>query len=125
MPSSGAGTGAEDLEGLVSLTLDELKRSADDLSEAEVARARAQMKAGLLMGLESPTSRAERLARQVSIWDRVPPLSETVERIDNVTVAKVRAMAAEMAEKGQAALALYGPVATAPSLGEMTGRLAA
>jgi predicted Zn-dependent peptidase len=120
-----AGTGAEDLEALVSLTLDELKRTADDLSDAEVARARAQMKAGLLMGLESPTSRAERLARQVSIWDRVPPLKETVERIDGVTTARVRAMAASMAEKGQAALALYGPVASAPSLGEMTGRLAA
>jgi predicted Zn-dependent peptidase len=42
-----------------------LNRAAEDMSEAEVARARAQMKAGLLMGLESPSSRAVRLARGV------------------------------------------------------------
>jgi predicted Zn-dependent peptidase len=48
---------------LVGLTVDELKRAADDMTDAEVARARAQMKAGMLMGLESPSNRAERLAR--------------------------------------------------------------
>jgi hypothetical protein len=32
------------------------------------------MKAGLLMGLESPSARAERLARLLAIWDRVPSL---------------------------------------------------
>ncbi|MDZ4096253.1 MAG: pitrilysin family protein, partial [Paracoccaceae bacterium] len=53
-----AGTSAEEIGGLVGLTIDELKRAGDDMSEAEVARARAQLKAGLLMGLESPSSRA-------------------------------------------------------------------
>ncbi len=42
------------------------------------------MKAGLLMGLESPSARAERLARMLAIWGRVPPLEETVARIDAV-----------------------------------------
>jgi predicted Zn-dependent peptidase len=60
------------------------------MSAAEIDRARAQMKAGLLMGLESPSARAERLARQVAIWDRVPPLEETVARIDAVTLRRVR-----------------------------------
>jgi predicted Zn-dependent peptidase len=36
------------------------------MTPAEVERARAQMKAGLLMGLESPSSRAERNARMVT-----------------------------------------------------------
>ncbi len=120
-----AGTGAEDLEGLVSLTVDEIRRSADDLSVAEIDRARAQMKAGMLMGLESPASRAERLARQLAIWDRVPPLEETVERIDAVTAEHARDYAARLAMSGSAALALYGPVGGAPSVEEMTGRLAA
>ena len=48
------------------------------------------MKAGLLMGLESPSNRAERLARLVQIWDRVPPLEETIARIDAVTTGDVR-----------------------------------
>ncbi|MGB5557932.1 MAG: pitrilysin family protein [Paracoccaceae bacterium] len=119
-----AGTSAEDIAELAGLTMDELKRSADDMSPAEVARARAQMKAGLLMGLESPSSRAERLARMISIWGRVPELEEIISRIDAVTTGDVRDFAAGML-KGGAALALYGPVKNAPRLGDLRERLAA
>jgi len=120
-----AGTSGEQVADLVGITVDELKRSADDMSDAEVERARAQMKAGMLMGLESPSNRAERLARLVQIWDRVPSLEATVEKIDAVTTADVRAMAAQIAREAPAALALYGPVADAPSLEEIARRRAA
>ena len=49
-----AGTSADDIVELVDLTVAEMRRAADDMTDAEVARARAQMKAGMLMGLESP-----------------------------------------------------------------------
>ena len=120
-----AGTSGEDIANLTSLTIDELRRSAEDLTEAEVARARAQMKAGLLMGLESPSSRAERLARVVAIWDRVPPIEETVEKIDAVGRADVSAYAAAHLSGGRPALALYGPADAAPALEEIQERLAA
>ena len=120
-----AGTGGEDLSGLVNLTVDELRRAADDLGDAEIERARAQMKAGILMGLESPSSRAERLARLLAIWDRVPPLEETVALIDAVTTADARAFAGGLIERAESAVALYGPVSGAPSHSELTERLAA
>jgi predicted Zn-dependent peptidase len=120
-----AGTSATDLPALVGLTIDELRRSAEDMTEAELARARAQMKAGLLMGLESPSARAERLARLVAIWNRVPPLEESVERIDAVDLAGLRDHAGALLASGRAAMALYGPVSKAPDLGRVTGRLAA
>ncbi len=120
-----AGTGAEDLPELARLTVDELRRSADGMTSAELDRARAQMKAGMLMGLESPSARAERLARLVAIWDRVPPLEETIERIDAVTLAGLRDLAGGIAGAGKSAMALYGPVDHAPSLARMTERLAA
>jgi len=120
-----AGTGADDIEGLVNLTVDEMKRAADDMTPAEIARARAQMKAGMLMGLESPSSRAERLARLMSIWDRVPSLEETVELIDAVTTGDAKAFAAGLVEKADTALALYGPVSSAPEREALAGRLAA
>ncbi len=119
-----AGTSGDDIAALSELTLDELKRAAGDMTEAEVARARAQMKAGLLMGLESPSSRAERLARLVGIWDRVPPLEETIDRIDSVTAAEVRDFAQGLIGSSPA-LALYGPVGRAPSLDRLKERLAA
>ncbi|WP_187429957.1 putative zinc protease [Roseobacter fucihabitans] len=120
-----AGTSAEQLPQLAEITIDEMKRAADDMSPAEVARARAQMKAGLLMGLESPSNRAERLARLIQIWDRVPPLEETVALIDAVTTGDVREFAQDMAAASPAALALYGPIEAAPSLAALQERRAA
>jgi predicted Zn-dependent peptidase len=120
-----AGTSADQLPQLAEITIDEMKRAAQDMTPAEVARARAQMKAGLLMGLESPSNRAERLARLVQIWDRVPPLEETVALIDAVTTGDVREFAEHMAASAPAAMALYGPVEHAPTLAQLQGRRAA
>ncbi|MEL6564329.1 MAG: pitrilysin family protein [Pseudomonadota bacterium] len=120
-----AGTSQDQVAELAQITVDEMKRAADDMSVAEVERARVQMKAGLLMGLESPSNRAERLARLVQIWDRVPSLEETVARIDAVTATDVRDFAALMAGQAPMALALYGPVAAAPDLAQLQEQRAA
>ena len=117
-----AGTSGDQVAELSQITIDEMKRAASDMNPAEVARARAQMKAGLLMGLESPSSRAERLARLVQIWDRVPPLEETIARIDAVTTGDVREFAEHIAATAPAALALYGPVDAAPTLDALQER---
>ena len=119
-----AGTSEDEIGDLVGLTVDELKRAADDMTEAEVNRARAQLKAGLLMGLESPSSRAERNARLLAIWGRVPDVAETVAKIDAVSTADVRAYGAGLVG-AKAAVALYGPVADAPDLEAIRARLAA
>jgi predicted Zn-dependent peptidase len=119
-----AGTSAQELGQLTDLTVDELKRAADDMSEPEVARARAQIKAGMLMGLESPSSRAERIARLLAIYGRVPGVDEAVARIDAVTTTDVRRYAGELTSSGTA-LALYGPVNAAPTLDDIRARLRA
>ena len=120
-----AGTSVDQVRDLAQITMDELKRAADDMSSAEVARARQQMKAGMLMGLESPSNRAERLARMTAIWNRVPELDEIVEAIDSVTTGDIREFAGQMAQDAQMAMALYGPLGAAPSLDELQDRLAA
>jgi predicted Zn-dependent peptidase len=119
-----AGTSAEEIGDLCLITVDEMKRAAEDMSDAEVARARAQIKAGMLMGLESPSSRAERIARLLAIYGRVPDVSESVAKIDAVTTADVRRYGEGLCSVDNA-LALYGPVAAAPSLEEIRQRLAA
>ncbi|WP_076648283.1 M16 family metallopeptidase [Pontibaca methylaminivorans] len=120
-----AGSSAEGISELVDVTIDEMKRAADDISPEEVARARAQMKAGLLMGLESPSNRAERLARLVQIWGEVQPLEDIIARIDAVTTGDVREFAARLAAEAPAALALYGPVSGAPDFAALQRRRAA
>ncbi|MFW2587774.1 M16 family metallopeptidase [Sagittula sp. SSi028] len=120
-----AGTSGAELPELMDLTLDEMKRAAEDMSDAEIERARAQMKAGLLMGLESPSSRAERMARMVQIWGEVPAIETTVARIDAITRDRVLAFAEQQAVDAAAALALYGPVDKAPTLEDLSARRAA
>ncbi len=120
-----AGTSADQIADLATITIDEMKRAAGDLTAAEVERARVQMKAGLLMGLESPSNRAERLARLVQIWDRVPGLEETVAQIDAVSLGDVRGFAEQMAGAAPMAMALYGPVDQAPTLSTLQERRAA
>ena len=120
-----AGTSGEQIPDLSKLTVNELKRVATDLSEVEVTRARSQMKAGLLMGLESPSSRAERLARMIQIWGKVPSLDETIEKIDAVNLDKVRTYAENVVTQAQFAMALYGPISSAPSLQELDALRAA
>ena len=102
-----------------------MKRAAEGISEVEIARARTQMKAGLLMGLESPSSRAERLARLVAIWGRVPTLDEVVGKIDAVSTRAVRDFAGHIVEAGRPSMTMYGPVEAAPRLSTLQGRLAA
>ncbi len=120
-----AGTSAEQIGELANITIDEMKRAADDMTAAEVSRARAQMKAGLLMGLESPSNRAERLARLLSIWDRIPSIDETIAHVDDVTTGDVKDFAGQMAGQVGTALALYGPAEAAPTLDALKARLAA
>ena len=63
-----------------------INEAAETLSEAEVARAKAQMKAGLLMALESCSARAEQLARHILAYGRPLTVEELVARIDAVSV---------------------------------------
>jgi predicted Zn-dependent peptidase len=120
-----AGTGADQIRELTALTMDELRRAADGLTTPELERARAQLKAGMLMGLESPSARAERAARMLSIWGRVPDIDEIVARIDAVTPERVRAFAENLAGRAEPALALLGPLGDAPDRASLARRLAA
>ena len=120
-----SGTGEESIHDLTLLSISELKRAAEDMSTTEIERARAQLKAGLLMGLESPGARAERMARMVGVWGRVIPLEETVERIDAVTHLKARDFAGGLCVAKQPALAVYGPVASTPDFEKLAEALAA
>ena len=72
-----AGTDAADTSELMRLIVDEIASTAETISEPEVARAKAQMKAGLLMALESSGARIEQLARQMITRGPADPAGRT------------------------------------------------
>ncbi|MBE7731027.1 pitrilysin family protein [Komagataeibacter sp. FXV3] len=119
-----AGTGEAQVADLVPVTLEELRKVRHTVTDAELARARAQLKSSLLMSLESTGSRCEQLARQLQVFDRLIPTVETVRRIDAVTIADVQRVATRIFS-GRPTLASLGPVSHIPSLDSITGALAA
>ncbi|MFI4987303.1 MAG: M16 family metallopeptidase, partial [Alphaproteobacteria bacterium] len=87
-----AGTGETEVAELVPVVCDELARAGAEASETEIARATAQLRAGILMGLESPGSRCEQIAQQMLVFGRPIPTSETIgkiEAVDKAAVARV------------------------------------
>ncbi len=119
-----AGTGESEAAELVPVTLDELHKVQQDVNEAELGRARAQVKAGLLMSLESTGSRCEQLARQIQVFGRVIPTAETVARINAVTAIEVQDAAAQLF-RAAPTLAAMGPAGHVPTLAAIGQRLAA
>jgi predicted Zn-dependent peptidase len=104
-----AGTDASDLPDLMRVVVDEITNAAETITEAEIARAKAQMKAGLLMALESSSARIEQLARQMFAWGRPKPLDELVGQIEAVTVESTRAAGRALIARGRPAVAALGP----------------
>jgi predicted Zn-dependent peptidase len=119
-----AGTDADDLPELMQVVVAEINTAAETITDAEIARAKAQMKAGLLMALESSSTRAEQLARQLIHWGRPIPLEELVAKIDAVTVESARAAGRALIVRGRPAVAALGPGAGLESAATIANSLA-
>ena len=105
----GAGTSGADLPELMEVSTACARAAVRDVEEAEVARAKAQLKVALLTALETPGGRIERAARQLLAFGRVIPSHEVVARIDAVTVEEVRQAGADILA-GAPTLAAIGPI---------------
>ncbi len=93
-----AATGAEMMIELIDVVANEMKRAADQVpSDREMSRTKAQLKAGLLMALESSTARAEQMARHLLSHDRILSSGELMQKVDDVTPELVRAFAMQIA----------------------------
>jgi predicted Zn-dependent peptidase len=123
-----AGTDAADVSELMQVVVDEIAATAETLTETEVARAKAQMKTGLLMALESSGARIEQLARQMLAYGRPIPLEEIVAKVDAVTVESARAAGRALMYRSRPALAALGPgngLESAAAIAESLARQAA
>ena len=118
-----AGTGESEAAELIPVTLDELAKVQSQVTESELNRARAQVKASLLMSLESPGSRCEQIARQIQVFGRIIPTAETVAKINAVTIEDVQSAAANIF-RAAPTLAAMGPAGQVPDLIRISEMLA-
>ena len=105
-----AATGEDDLARMMPAIADTIARTCSTMNEEEIRRAKAQMRASLLMSLESPATRASQIARQILVWGRPLDTREIVERIEAVDLARVKRLAGEIFLGSAPTLALVGPV---------------
>lgn len=118
-----AGTGPEEVTELLPIVCEELVKVGRDVTEDEVARARAQMKAGTLMALESSMSRCEQLGQQLLVYGRPVPVDEMVQRIDAVDSEAVMRVARRL-RACMPTVAALGPVSGLEDYSRITARLA-
>jgi predicted Zn-dependent peptidase len=118
-----ASTGEQEVTDLIPVVVDELLKATETITDEEVLRVRNQIRAGLLMSLESPSSRAGQLARQQILWGRPIPLQETVDRINRIDAGRVKQIARQVLDKGAVSLAGIGPVAKLPDYDAIASRL--
>ena len=108
-----AGTSAHLTSQLVDVVMEEVQKVQNGgnsgLKETELQRAKAQLKAGTLMGLESTSRRCEQAAQQTHVLGRVLDLKEIVDAIDAVNIADVVTVAGRIFSSAPTCVTL-GPV---------------
>ncbi|WP_417685434.1 M16 family metallopeptidase [Roseibium sp.] len=118
-----AATSEEDIAALMPVIVDELNAAGNTITDEEVARSRAQIRAGLMMAMESPAARAGQIARQILIHGRVLSMEEVSQKVEAVTTEDIRRVARETFIGSKPTLTAVGPVDGIMSVQDLTDRL--
>jgi predicted Zn-dependent peptidase len=105
-----AGTGKDEVVDLVPAIAEEIAKVRSDVDEAELTRAKNQLRAATVMSLESTGSRTEQLGQQMLVFGRPIPIAEQVECIEAVDADAVKSVA-DRIFAGRPTLAAIGPTA--------------
>ena len=105
-----AGTGEDEAAEVMPALCAEMRRLREGLAPGELLRARAQLKAGLLMSLEGTAARCEQQATHMLVFGRPLDLQELIQHIEEVDEAAVTRVAHRLFAAPPTLTAL-GPVA--------------
>jgi predicted Zn-dependent peptidase len=119
-----AGTGEDEAAELAPALCEEAMKLQDGLTAIELSRAKAQMKAGLLMSLESTSARCEQLAQHLLIYGTPFDPPEVVRRIEAVDDAAIRRVVARWRSAPPTVTAL-GPLSRLEEYDKLQARLVA
>jgi len=100
----------ETLDDLVHFTLKQWNRLSVDVSDAEVERAKSQLKASLLLSLDGSTASAEDIGRQLVTTGRRETPEEVERAVDSVSTKDVRAFAQKYLWDRDIAIAALGRI---------------
>ncbi|MDQ0319457.1 putative Zn-dependent peptidase [Pararhizobium capsulatum DSM 1112] len=118
-----AATGGENLPELMPVIIEELRKSSMQIDQQEIDRARAQIRAQLLMGQESPAARAGQIARQMMLYGRPIPNEELMERLQGITIERLKDLAGRLFFDTIPTLSAIGPVDKLAPMDDILGAL--
>ena len=109
-----AATGEEDVGELVPVIVDELKKATQSITIEETDRARAQIRAHLVMSNESATASAGQNAHQLLLFGRLISNDEMMDRLNSISPERLRDLAQRLFFESTPTIAAVGPVDKVP-----------
>jgi predicted Zn-dependent peptidase len=107
-----AGCAAKDAAELARVAAGEIAGMLKPVPDAELARAKAQLKGAMFMGREGALARAEQAAGQVLLFGRALDPAEIAALVDAVTPADLVKLTERILAPKKAAVAVLGPKAS-------------
>ncbi|MCZ2203870.1 M16 family metallopeptidase [Bartonella sp. A05] len=118
-----AAIGQKGLKELLPIILSELSKASQNIHESELRRAQIQYRSGLIMSQENPSSQAHLIARQMLLYGRPIPISETTERLELITTSRLTDLASRLFINSNPTLAAVGPVGSLINFDHLTSAL--
>jgi predicted Zn-dependent peptidase len=116
------GTGENQIQELMPVLCDQLNESPNSITEKEINRGKAQLKASLMMGRESAFRRCESAARQLLVFNRIIEPTETIKNIDKVSKETVQKIANKIV-KGPITISSIGPLSKLENIDKIQSRI--
>jgi predicted Zn-dependent peptidase len=107
-----AGCAAKDAAELARVAAGEIAGMLKPVGDAELARAKAQLKGAMFMGREGALARAEQAAGQVLLFGRTLEPAEVAAQVDAVTAADLVELTGKILAHRRCAVAVLGPKAS-------------
>lgn len=117
-----AATAPDSAAEFVAVAADILQSLSASVSASELDRAKAQLKASLVMSLESPSARADQIARQYLTYGRVPDIAETLAKVDAVSEADISRLATSTFSAARISHAAVGATAKLAKAGDIAAK---
>ncbi len=105
-----AGVSRKKVREVLELILEEMNNLSDTLNEAELQRAKNQLKGNIILGLESTSSRMNNIARKEIYYGRYYSPKEMMNKVDSVTLNQIKDLVSKLVKKEYFSLTVYGPV---------------
>ncbi len=105
-----AGTDKKHIGELTNITVDEMRNLSSTVTDDELRRAKNQLKGNLILALESTSNKMTNIAKQEIYYGKYFPPKEILQRVETVSLERIKDLAERLVGDNKFAFTVYGPV---------------